>query len=195
VKLKQLAAIASIGLLVSCSSDKSGGPTGLAGQLSFTYSGGVSGTFNVTGEMPTSTAAQETQSWAAGEVITTGGAANTGTFVVGATPRVAGSTHDVVVVQANRTNAGTAIIDENTCTTAATCSEVLFLVGSANGTSTAFQQICVLTTGSIVITEITTTRIRGTFSGAGDCSTSTGTVTAFTVTNGTFDVAIVPGVS
>ena len=153
---------ASIGLLVGCGGDKTTAPTGLAGQMGFSYTGALSGTFNVTGQMPAT--GQETSSWAAGEIVATG------------------------------TDAGTATIDFDNCS-ASVCSTVFFLLGLNNGTTFTFLQDCYLQSGTITITEVTSTRIRGTFSGAGTCSSSTGTQTSFTVTNGTFDVAIVPGVS
>ena len=180
---------ASIGLLVGCGGDKTTAPTGLAGQMGFSYTGALSGTFNVTGQMPAT--GQETSSWAAGEIVATG--TDAGTFVLASTPRTA-TTHDLVFVQANRTNAGTATIDFDNCS-ASVCSTVFFLLGLNNGTTFTFLQDCYLQSGTITITEVTSTRIRGTFSGAGTCSSSTGTQTSFTVTNGTFDVAIVPGVS
>lgn len=159
--------------------------------MSFGYSGGISGTFNVSGQMPTSISGQETSSWAAGEVVTTG--ADAGTYVAASTPRDANS-HDIAFLQTNRTNAGSSTIDFDNCT-ASVCSTVFFFFGLANGTGSSFLQDCYLQTGTIVITEVSATRIKGTFSGAGLCFTPTGTQTSFTVTNGTFDVPIMPGVS
>jgi hypothetical protein len=193
VKARSILVVAAFALM-SCKSDKNTGPSGLAGQLSFNYSGALSGTFNVTGEAPASQTGQETSSWAAGEVINSG--TDAGIYVVGSTPRTA-SSHDLVFIVANRTNAGTSTIDFDACEsgTADVCSTVFFLFGLSNGTNSSFLQDCWLQSGTITITEVTSTRMRGTFSGAGQCFTSGGTMTVFTVSNGTFDVAIVPGVS
>lgn len=181
--------VASLALLAGCGSDKASGPTGLVGQMTFTYSGALSGTFNVTGQMPTT--GQETSSWSAGEIVSTG--TDAGAYVAGSTPR-SSTTHDLVFVTANRTNAGTATIDYDTCT-ANVCSTVFFFFGLSNSGTFAFLQDCYLQTGTITITEVTSTRMKGTFSGAGLCFSQSGTETAFTVTNGSFDVALVPGVS
>lgn len=180
---------ASLAFLVGCGKDKITAVTGLNGQMVFTYSGGLSGTFNVTGQMPTSQSAMETSSWAAGEVVT----ADNATYVAASTPRTA-STHDLVFVQINRTNAGNATIDFDNCV-ATNCTTVFFLFGFANGSGTTFLQDCYLQTGTVTITSISATRAQGTFSGAGVCNTPGDTQTAFTVTGGTFDVALVPGVS
>ena len=192
MRLQHLAVTASLAaVLIGCGDDGPTTVTGLNGALSFTYSGAVSGTFNATGQMPTSATAQETATWAAGEVVTTG--ADAGTYAVASTPRTGGR-HDFVIVVANRTNAGTATIDLNNCD-ANVCSGVSFVIGQETGTGGGFLQLCGLESGTVVITEVTSTRIIGTFSGAGTCFSESGTETAFTVTNGSFNVPIVPGAS
>src|SRR5688572_13204466 len=98
---KRLLAAATLALFVGCK-DSSTGPSGLEGSFSFSYTGALSGTFNVTGAMPTTPGAQETSSWAAGEVVAAG--ADAGIYVVAATPRTS-TTHDFLVLVANRTNA------------------------------------------------------------------------------------------
>lgn len=191
VRLHRLTVTGSLVLLIACGDDGPTTVTGLNGALSFTYSGAVSGTFNATGQMPTSPTAQETSAWAAGEVITTG--TDAGTYAVAASPRT-GGTYDLVVVVANRTNAGTATIDFDNCTDDV-CSGVSFIIGQETGTGSGFDQLCGLASGTVVITEVTSSRIIGTFSGAGSCFSEGGTETAFTVTNGSFNVPIVPGAS
>jgi hypothetical protein len=188
VLLKRLVIGASFTMLAGCSDSKTG-PTGLTGALSFTYSGALSGTFNVTGQMPTSTSAQETSSWAAGEVST----ADATTFIAASTPRSA-STHDLIFVVAGRTTEGSATIDFDNCV-GDNCSTVFFLLGHQNGQFGSALQSCELITGSIVITDLTSTRIKGTFSGTGRCFSSGDVETGFTVTNGSFDVPITAGVA
>ena len=186
---KRLLAAATLALFVGCKDSTA--PANPEGSFSFTYSGGISGDFDVTGAMPSTPGAQETSSWAAGEVVA--GGTNAGIYVVAMTPRTS-TTHDFVVLIANRTNAGAATIDFDNCT-AAVCSTVDFVFGIANGNGTGFLQICYLQTGTITITEVTETHLRGTFSGAGTCTAPSQTETSLTVTNGTFDVPIVPGSS
>jgi hypothetical protein len=180
-----------LSLLAGCGGDKASGPTGLVGAMSFNYTGALSGSFNVTGQMPASQSQMETTSWATGEIIASG--TDAGTYVIGATPRSA-STHDFVFIQANRTNAGTSTIDYDNCTVDP-CSTVLVVFGFDNGSSFGYLQDCYLQTGTITITEVTATRVKGTFSGAGLCFSQSGTETAWTVSNGSFDVALTPGVS
>ncbi len=49
---------------------------------------------------------------------------------------------------------------------------------------------CGVTSGTFTITEISASRVKGTFSGSGTCSQNAGPGTAFTVTDGTFDVEL-----
>lgn len=188
---RRLFLVSSLSLLAGCGGDKASGPTGLAGALSFSYSGALSGSFNVTGQMPVSQSQMETTSWATGEIVASG--AGAGTYVIGATPRTA-STHDFVYIVANRTNPGTATINYDNCTVEP-CSTVFVVFGFDNGSGTGYLQDCYLQTGTITITEVTATRVKGTFSGSGLCFTQGQTETAWTVSNGSFDVALTPGVS
>jgi hypothetical protein len=180
---KRLVLAASLALL-GCSSDKATAPTGLVGTFSFSYSGAISGTFNATGALPGTPAGMETTSWAAAEISTADGE----TGVLAATPRSA-SSHDIAGLFMERVTPGAATISD-TCQTQ--CGFALMTFGQANGTGTTFLQECFITVGSITITEVTTTRVKGTFSGTGEClAFGSQTPAAFTVTNGTFDVALV----
>ena len=172
---------ASLAVLTSCSSDKNPtGLTGLTGTVGFSYSGAISGTYSATGTIPANI---ETSAWAAGILLTSDGVI----AVESAAPRTA-SSHDFIILAASRTTAGTAPIDDN-CTS--DCTVAFFSFGVANGAGTSVLQECVITVGSIVITEVTPTRVRGTFSGTGEClANGTGNPQAFTVTNGSFDVAL-----
>jgi hypothetical protein len=49
---------------------------------------------------------------------------------------------------------------------------------------------CFLTTGSVSITAITAEKIAGTFSGTGTCVTSSLVESAFSITNGAFNVDV-----
>lgn len=187
---KRLLLAASLALIVGCGKDSTG-PTGLNGQMGFTFSGALSGTFNVTGQMPTNPSALETSSWAAGDVQTSG--SDAGIIAVATTPRTA-SSHDYAIITVNRTTAGSDTIDPSNCATVV-CTEVIAVFGVTNGSGASWLQDCVLLSGSITVTEVTSSRIRGTFSGDGECTTPTATSTSFTITNGTFDVPIVASIS
>ena len=175
----------SLALLASCGGD---GPTTIVafdGALTFTYSGGNSGTFNASGSLPTSASGQATASWAAAQATAT-----TEMVIAASTPRSA-TTHDLVGIFIQRNTVGTETVNSS-CSF--NCNGLDITIGAANSGST-FTSTCYLTSGSIAITEKSATRMKGTFSGAGQCMTSTGSSQgAWTVTNGTFDVPIVPEV-
>jgi hypothetical protein len=67
---------------------------------------------------------------------------------------------------------------------------VVVLLGNSNSTLDVQQQ-CALTSGSVVISSISASRAAGTFSGSGTCLSSVGTPSNFSITGGTFDVALV----
>jgi len=180
---------AAVILLAGCGKDKVTAITGFNGALSFTYTGtgtgSVSGTFSATGALPTS--GFETSTWSAGFLSTS----PSGVFVESATPASA-STHSFVFVALPRTTAGSSTIDP-TCS-AAVCAEVFFELGAPNTGSSLPTHSCILDAGTIVITEITATRVKGTFSGTGDCGTATGGIWTVTIASGTFDVALLSNI-
>lgn len=185
MQLNRLVVGASLALLASCK-DSSTGPTGFSGTVSFTYSGAISGNFTATGVMPAAQGAMETSAWAAGEVSTVDGV----TYVASATPRNATS-HDFFGFYVERTTPGSSSASD-TCTS--NCAFVAFEFGMQNGTGNTWLQLCSLTAGTVTITEISGSRVKGTFSGTGECvAPNSSTPQAFTVTNGTFDVALVSG--
>jgi hypothetical protein len=61
-----------------------------------------------------------------------------------------------------------------------------------NGNGDTGDFFCALTSGTIVLTEVSSSRAKGTFSGSGSCvAGGGGASSAFSVSNGTFDVALV----
>ena len=177
--------VASLVLLAACGSDGPTTVTGFDGALSFTYSGANSGTFSASGALPTSAAAQATSAWAAAQA-----SATSEMFVAAASPR-SGTTHDLVGIFIQRNTVGSDEVDD-AC--GFNCTSVDLSIGLANSGST-FTAYCYLTAGTVAITEKSASRMKGTFSGTGECTSSGGAPTgAFTVTNGTFDVAILPDV-
>jgi len=169
----------------ACSDNESNGPTSLSGSASFTYSGGVSGSFTATGAVPTS--GLETSAWAAGERDATNQVLTVEAFM----PRNS-STHDVLFISANRLSVGTSTItsscSSNVCT-------VVSLTYAASNTTSGYDTACFLTTGSVTISSISNSRASGTFSGTGTCiPLSGGANSSFTITGGTFDVALISSV-
>lgn len=181
MKLVLLSAV----LLATVSCSDATGP-GTQGSVAFTFTGAGGGTFSASGDAPSLAVDPPTgTSWSVG-YIEAGE-----TFVGGSTPRTAGRV-DMAILRIKRTTTGSSSIDAScdvdgstTCTTMA-----LFLNFNPNGDLGDY--FCGLTSGTIVITEMSSSRAKGTFSGSGTCFPGTGgTSSAFTVSNGTFDVAMV----
>ena len=182
---RNLLLVPSLALIAACGSDGPTTVTAFDGALSFTYSGGTSGTFNASGSLPSTASGQTTTAWAAAQA-----SATSEMFVGAVSPRSA-TTHDLVGIFIQRNTVGTETINSS-C--GFNCNGMDITIGMANSGST-FTVNCFLGSGSIAITEKSASRMKGTFSGTGQCMTSTGSAAgAFTVTNGTFDVAIVPDV-
>ena len=182
MRFKPLVLVASLALLPSCKD--STGPSGLNGTLTFAYSGAMTGNFSASGQF--NPVNMETEAWAAGERDDATGEL----FVGAAVPRNA-SSHDILGMAIERLTTGSADINAN-CTS--NCAFVAIIFGN-NNTGSGFLLACDIETGTVTITEISTTRARGTFSGTGTCAPPAGTpAQAFTVANGTFDVALISSV-
>jgi hypothetical protein len=186
VQLRRIALAASLAVLAAC--DKSTDPNAVvSGNFHFDFAGGISGSYSADGSFPTNPSQQATFEWAAGEVSSADG----GTWVAAAVP-VNSTTHNYAFIFAPRMTAGSSTITSGCVGNA--CADMGFLFQANNST---FQpaQTCFLTSGTINFTTISSTRIIGTFSGTGNCVSSGGVTTSFTVTNGTFDVPAVAGVA
>lgn len=184
MRYRSLLLVPSLALLASCGGDGPTTVTGFNGALSFTYSGANSGTFSASGSVPTTANGQFTNAWAAAQASST-----SEMFVAAVSPR-SSTTHDIVGIFIQRNTVGSVTIN-STCNV--NCNSVDLAIGVANNGST-FTADCFLTAGTIAITEKTSSRMKGTFSGTGTCSSSVGSTGSFTATGGTFDVAIVPDV-
>ena len=171
--------------LAGCGSD---GPTentvGAAGSLSFTYTGAGAASatqYSATGAIPANpTVNNGSQPWAAG------GIDGSSTVVWAVIPK-SSNAWDMTFINIARTTQGSSTIDPN-CSSA-DCTDVAVWFG-ANNNETNFTYYCLLTTGTVNITAISSTTITGTFSGSGTCAAAAGGETPFTVTNGTFSVGI-----
>ena len=146
--------------------------------MSFTYAGALSGNFSADGRMPLTPTEQRTMSWAAGQLD------NQTVFVDAAMPRNA-TTYDIVFLGITRTTPGSETIDGSTAGIS------LLLGAQVNGPGQPMQT-CLLSAGTITIAEISASRVRGTFSGTGECTDPVQAITSFTVTNGSFDAPLLP---
>ena len=183
---KRVAIVAAFAVLSGCGG-KATGLVDLAGSFSLTYSGGgLSGSWSANAAMPSSSGDQATIAWAASDL-------GTGTvFTTSMQPRTA-TTHDLAILTTRRRTVGTETLSAG-CSS--NCSRLYVMFGSPNpGSSEMFLQECTMTVGTITISAISSNRVTGTFSGTGTCTNFFGGgSTAFTVTNGSFDTAILPNV-
>jgi hypothetical protein len=184
VQLKRIVAIACVALLSACS-DSNSPNTGLSGTVSFSYSGGTSGSFNASGAVTSTINADNTKSW------TVGARDPSGTVFVEAVVPQSGSRYDLIIVSLPMLTTGSANITAN-CS-ANSCAAVLVAFGEPVDGNSEAQRTCGLVSGTVAITSISETRAKGTFSGTGFCDASTG-ASNFTITGGTFDVALLADV-
>jgi len=154
--------------------------------VGFTYTGAGGGTFTAAGDVPSLVAPPPIEtSWAVGYF-------QRGETYVGASRPRGGGLVDMAILRFEHASTGSENIDAG-CDidglTACTAME-FYLNFDRNGDTGDF--FCRLTSGTIVFTEASDSHARGTFSGSGSCITGTGgIVSAFSVSNGTFDVTLV----
>jgi len=174
---------------VACSDSTA--PSGNYGTVSFTFTGAGGGTFEVSGIAPTPGSQPGTTTNVAAAIQDTA----TSETVVLASRSIGTGLMDVVFVGINRLTVGSASVS-GACDPESTsaCTGLFFGKGfNGNGDTAAF--FCSLSAGTVAITEVTATRVKGTFSGTGECLDPSTNSTPFAVTNGTFSVAVVSGVS
>lgn len=177
--------LVSAALLSALSCSDSSAPE-VSGSVTFAYTGAGGGTFSASGNAPSLTAPPPTEtSWAAGYVQADN------SFLAGSTPQ-SGGLVDLAVLRIGRTTPGSESIDPacNIDGSASCTGMELYLNFNGDGDTGDF--FCALTSGTIVLTEASSSRARGTFSGGGSCTAGTGgSPSTFSVTGGTFDVALV----
>jgi hypothetical protein len=178
----------AMAMAMACSDTTAPNTIGAAGSLSFSFTNaGTAGSYSATGAVPTDVSVNfGSKPWATGTTDNTNQ-----TILIGAAVPRSGSTWDVASIQLAGQTTGTKTIDPN-CG-ASKCTEVLMDFG-ATQSETNFQLACTLTTGTVVVTSLSSSHVAGTFSGSGTCFSSAGNTTPFTVTNGAFDVALVSGI-
>jgi hypothetical protein len=168
---------------LSCS-DVSGPELG--GSLAFTYTGAGGGSFSAAGDAPSLAADPPTgRSWAVGYVQASD------TYIAGSSPRSGGRV-DLAILRLNRTNPGSSTIDAACNIDGSTSCTGLELFLNFNPDGDAGDFFCHLSSGTIVISEMSSGRAKGTSSGSGVCIAGTGGASsAFSVSNAAFDVAMV----
>jgi hypothetical protein len=181
MRLVPVAAVLFGGLACSDSS----GPN-IHGSLAFTYTGAGGGSFSASGDAPPTNAPAPTEtSFAVGYVQ-----ANESYFA-GSTPR-SGSLVDLAILRLERTTPGSESIDPACDIDGSTSCTGMHFYLNFNGNGDTGDFFCGLTSGTIVLTEVSSSRAKGTFSGSGSCFDGTGGgPSAFSVSNGAFDVALV----
>jgi hypothetical protein len=160
-------------LVAAAGCSDSNSPFGLNGSLSFSHTGATTGTFNASGSLLVLD--PQAATWAAGARDD----ANQSIGIVANVARTS-TTFDDIVIDFPQLTTGTV--------TVANGAAVAIAFGQTT-TGTA-QWICGLTSGSVTVSSISGSRVRGSFSGAGTCLASTGGPVAFTVSNGDFDVPL-----
>jgi hypothetical protein len=191
MKLNKVLVLASAIALAGCSDDPPTGPGSVSGSLSFNYTGAgatSAQTYTASGTAPANPETDNgTNAWAVGGVST----AENATVVLASRP-VSGSTStwDQIFVITNRTSAGTETIDSGCDDEAASnCTGIMLFFGT-NASGTTASYTCFLTTGSVTLSNVSTTNVTGTFSGSGSCFSATGATSNITITNGTFNVGL-----
>lgn len=195
MRFKPVAVIACLSLLAGCGSDTTSSVDitngTISGSLSFNYTGAGSGTYNATGAVSVATLSSTpyVTTWAMGFKNATDNSTNFAANI----PK-SGGTSDFALVSVKGQSTGTVTIDPSCSpTNTNSCSGVALLLGQ-NSSATTFSYLCTLTSGSITIASLSGTTATGTFSGSGTCFTGTGTSSAWVVTNGAFNVPVLPNV-
>ncbi|MEX2177551.1 MAG: hypothetical protein WD801_02495 [Gemmatimonadaceae bacterium] len=180
-----IALLAALAFASGCSDSTTEPIVGFDGALSFTYTGGGGGTHNASGDF-TSQGQLGTSSWAVGTRQEADGLLG----VVSVQPR-SSTTHDFTILAVTRLTPGSSGVGAGCDPDVdVDCTGIVFYRGVSNSGFT-YDFFCVLTTGSVAISSISTTRAQGTFSGTGFCYDFDGEEQPFTATNGTFNVALI----
>lgn len=176
-----LLAALPLALLAACDNPSGPGEGEGESRISFTYTGGVSGTFSAEGD-PSLTVPAAEQTFAIGHRY-----AAAGWFEVIAYRQAAGNQFDFVTVTAPLTGVGAVSIDPLCADDVCPDVGIHLGIGQANGSIAAHS--CHLDQGTIRITAVSRTRASGTVSGTGLCSPGNGgEPVPFQVIAGTFDV-------
>jgi hypothetical protein len=185
VHIKRYLPLSLLAFLAACPGDSTS--PGDSSAFSFNYSGSGVGTgaFSASGVMPASASSLNNQDAA-------GAAQNPDfdSYEVLAVHARGSDAYDIAGIQTGRLTVGSTDLDAGCNPQTTNCAEIVF---AKNGhfVSATLDQICVLATGTVTVTEVTATRLKGNFAGVGGCVDDQGqNPTTITVTSGSFDVAI-----
>ena len=159
------------------------GPRGLNGVISFTFTGAGGGFFDVTALAPNT---GETPDLSRN---LTAGYSNDTVTLVAAFRAIGSGFGDAVALGLTSATVGSASVDVDCDPEGTTVCALLVFARNFNTATEATGQTCTLYTGTVAITQITASRIVGTFSGAGECVDELEDASPFGVTNGTFNVS------
>ena len=161
-------------IAAGCKDPESPGSGTQPGSMFFNFSrGDIDGTFAVVDGAP-STEWPPTSDWAGADAHPVEHA-----FSIHAAMVLTSSVYDEVDIYVDRDNSGSATIGGTGG------ASLEFTITEFGGVDT-----CILTTGTITLASVTGTRVTGTLSGTGTCTHESGETRAFSITDGTFDVAI-----
>jgi hypothetical protein len=170
-------------LLAACS-DSTGPGSATDGSLSFSYTAGAtSSSYSATGTYNPATATH-TSTWS-----TAWSSSADNSIVVLSNRGAGGGLADGALLVIDRQTAGTSAIDPDCEPTAiVACTSITFAIG-INEAGTNFSFSCFLAAGSITISEVSASRISGSFEGEAVCI-SNAAIAEGTVTNGTFSTPL-----
>jgi hypothetical protein len=167
-------------LVTACGKDATAPVLPVEG-MTFGYAGALSGTFSANGAYDST----GTKAWAiAGRLV---GAPY---LVLAAVLPRNETSHDAIGIIVPRNTVGTATI--STICPPEGCADFLAVFGRHNTVNNEFLQGCHIVSGTVTIATITDTRVTGSFTGSGTCFSNATGDTAFTVSNGAFDLPIAP---
>jgi hypothetical protein len=163
--------VAAAAVLISCSDS---GPDSQLGSVFFAYSGASGSPFSVSGAQPADQQAAMSSDWASGRHE------DGGVRIYSQRTSHGAGQNDLAIISLDPT-AGTQNIDSD-------CSADL----CAGMGATLQGKVCVLTDGSLTVLSFSETRIKGTFSGTGVCTSgvSVTETTTFSTAGGTFDAPL-----
>src|SRR5579862_230164 len=184
--------IPSISAILVMALTACGGSTGpttaqLSGSLSFSYAGASSattGNFSASGTAPSNNDTFGSSSWARASD-------SASDFLAIASVPGAASTWNFVILAASPATVGSSPISATSCGGSTPCGGFGFYIGATSTDLVTYTYACFLTSGTITIASINSTRATGSFGGTGLCSTQAGASSAVTVASGAFDVGVV----
>lgn len=176
-----LAALPLAAFIAACGDPAGPGEGGGESRVSISYTGAVSGTLVGQGD-PDLSAAPNTQTFA------TASRAADGTVEIVAYGQRGGSRFDLTTLTIPSAEVGQAAVE--VCP-GETCSSVALALDLGRATGSVATHTCHLDEGSIRVTSLTQTRVKGTVSGSGYCIPGAGgDLVDFQIAAGTFDVQI-----